>query len=199
MFNPGSISECIGFEECPRAAHRLLRNRFFDWFHQLATFHRQNLSENAPWSSIVSYCTDCPTSRFDRWLSSDRFVHVPSNGFHPWLRTEWRWIVSDRTFKMTNNAPMSFSNDVTRTAIIVYFLRNDVNVFDMRVSNRERMRLSVDLLLSCVLVLPCELHNQELDKAFPNRSLEGIFRPRCKSNGYYSARQCNAERMLVCR
>jgi hypothetical protein len=43
------------------------------------------------------------------------------------------------------------------------------------------------------LVLPCELYNRDLDKAYWSKSMEGIFRPRCHSNGYYAARQCNTD------
>ena len=49
-----------------------------------------------------------------------------------------------------------------------------------------------------VLVLPCELHNYDLDKIFWNKSMEGIFRPYCNSNGYYSSRQCNTNTPRQC-
>jgi len=49
-----------------------------------------------------------------------------------------------------------------------------------------------------IIVLPCELHNYHLDKAFSNKSMEGIFRPRCNTKGYYAARQCNTDTSRQC-
>jgi len=42
------------------------------------------------------------------------------------------------------------------------------------------------------------LHNVDLDRAFWNKPLEGVFRPRCTENGYYAARQCNTETPREC-
>lgn len=49
-----------------------------------------------------------------------------------------------------------------------------------------------------LLVLPCELHNHDFDRAFWNHSVEGVFRPRCDSRGYYAPRQCNTETPREC-
>jgi len=72
---------------------------------------------------------------------------------------------------------------------------NGVIVFNMLVKFFHRNQLSFSDLF---LVLPCELHNYDLDKAFWNKSIEGIFRPQCHSNGYYAARQCNTDTPRQC-
>jgi hypothetical protein len=64
--------------------------------------------------------------------------------------------------------------------LVKYFHRNQLSFSDL------------------FLVLPCELHNYDLDKAFWNKSIEGIFRPQCHSNGYYAARQCNTDTPRQC-
>jgi hypothetical protein len=32
----------LEFDQCPRSVHRELRNRFFDWFHQIEKLEHQN-------------------------------------------------------------------------------------------------------------------------------------------------------------
>ncbi len=32
----------IEFNQCPRSVHRELRNRFFDWFHQIEKLEHKN-------------------------------------------------------------------------------------------------------------------------------------------------------------
>ncbi len=72
---------------------------------------------------------------------------------------------------------------------------NGVIVFNMLV-NIFKAKFYLNIWF--FLVLPCELHNIDLDKAFWNKSMQGIFRPRCTSSGYYAARQCNAETPRQC-
>ncbi|CAF1348393.1 unnamed protein product [Rotaria magnacalcarata] len=74
------------------------------------------------------------------------------------------------------------------------------DIFFQRCDHDGDHRLFPYELFNCFqyALLPCELHNQDLDKAFWNKSMEGIFRPRCNSNVYYAARQCNLNTPREC-
>jgi len=96
-----------------------------------------------------------------------------------------------------NYVQKNFFNDVIKIAIIGYFHMNGVVVFNMLV-NFSNKKFDFIFLKFLLLVLPCELHNYDLDKAFWNKSIEGIFRPQCNSNGYYASRQCNTDTPRKC-
>lgn len=67
----------LEFDRCPRSLHRELRNRFFDWFHQIEKLEHTSRYYGEPLSfeqDSLDQCRDL--LRFDRELPPEGLVHV---------------------------------------------------------------------------------------------------------------------------
>ncbi|CAF1244972.1 unnamed protein product [Rotaria sordida] len=149
------------FDQCPRSVHRELRNRFFDWFHQI-----EKLEHKSQYYGSIDNCHP---------IVSYMFYH----------------------FDITNDSQL---NDDELNSI--EHLKDELctDRFFQRCDHDDDHRLFSYEWCNCFqyALLPCELHNHDLDKIFWNKSIESIFRPRCNSNGYYAARQCNTDTPRQC-
>ncbi|CAF1424198.1 unnamed protein product [Adineta ricciae] len=158
----GSPDDSRGyFEQCPRSVHRELRNRFFDWFHQI-----EKLEHKSQYYGSIGNCHP---------MVSYMFYH----------------------FDFTNDSEL---NDDELNSIEHLKDESCTDIFFQRCDHDGNHRIFPYEWCNCFkyALLPCELHNQDLDTAYWNHSMEGIFRPRCTSNGYYAARQCNTETPRQC-
>ncbi|CAF3456788.1 unnamed protein product [Rotaria sp. Silwood1] len=149
------------FDQCSRSLHRELRNRFFDWFHQI-----EKLEHKSQYYGSIDNCHP---------IVSYMFYH----------------------FDITNDSQL---NDDELNSI--EHLKDELctDIFFQRCDHDGDHRLFSYEWCNCFqyALLPCELYNHDLDKVFWNKSMEGIFRPRCNSNGYYAARQCNTDTPRQC-
>ncbi|CAF3611031.1 unnamed protein product [Adineta steineri] len=149
------------FDQCSRSIHRELRNRFFDWFHQIEKLEHKSqyygsIENCHPMVSYMFYHFDTTN---DSELNDDELDSIEH------LKDE---LCTDRFFQRCDHD-------------------GDKRLFPYEWCNCFQYAL-----------LPCELYNRDLDKAYWNKSMEGIFRPRCNSNGYYASRQCSADTPRQC-
>ncbi|UJR23058.1 hypothetical protein I4U23_026083 [Adineta vaga] len=149
------------FDQCPRSVQRELRNRFFDWFHQI-----EKLEHKSQYYGSIDNCHP---------MVSYMFYH----------------------FDSTNDSEL---NDDELNSIEHLNDELCTDIFFQRCDHDDNHRIFPHEWCNCFqyALLPCELYNQDLDKAYWNHSMEGIFRPRCNSNGYFAERQCNTEISRQC-